>query len=270
MSFLPWSHYPTASLIWIALAVFLLGMTKGGFPIGPVALPILVLVWPGQTDAAKSAVSFMLPLLCVMDVFAVAVYRRHIQWRLILPPAPGALLGVAAASVLFLSNNASAIGVSDRALKFLIGLIGLGFVCYRAVRRTLVERLAATPPPGLLSAGLLGFSAGVTSTLAHAAGPIAQMYLLPRRLPKMQFAATTAAFFFCLNLVKLAPFAMFGRLQKENLLLGASLLPLAPAGVAVGYLLVRSMKSRHYIAFIYIILFLASGLLIVKSLAGAG
>ncbi len=270
MSFLPWTQYPASSLVWIAVAVFLLGMTKGGFPIGPVALPILVLVWPAPADAARGAVSFMLPLLCAMDVFAVAVYRRHIQWRLILPPAPGALLGVAAASALFLSEHASAVVVSDRALKFLIGVIGLGFVGYRAVRRVLVQRLAAAPPPGPVSAALLGFSAGVTSTLAHAAGPIAQMYLLPRKLPKMQFAATTAAFFFCLNLVKVAPFALFGRIQKENLMLGAALLPLAPAGVAAGYLLVRRMDSRRYIAFIYVVLFLASALLIVKSLAGGG
>ena len=115
---------------------------------------------------------------------------------------------------------------------------------------------------------LFGFSAGVTSTLAHAAGPIAQMYLLPRRLPKMQFAATTAAFFFGLNLVKLVPFGALGRLTRDNLLLGACVLPLAPVGVAAGYLLVRAMNNRHYVIFIYVVLSLVSILLMVKSFSG--
>ena len=64
---------------WMGVAVFLLGMSKGGFPVGAIALPVLILIWPDQTHAAKSAVAFMLPLLCVMDIVAWSFYRSHID-----------------------------------------------------------------------------------------------------------------------------------------------------------------------------------------------
>ena len=68
--------------IWpLVLAVFLMGMAKGGFPVGLLALQLVVLLWPGTTDPTRSAMGFMLPMLCVMDIFAVAIYRKHIAWK---------------------------------------------------------------------------------------------------------------------------------------------------------------------------------------------
>ena len=78
---------------------------------------------------------------------------------------------------------------------------------------------------GPVKTGMLGFLAGFTSTLAHAAGPVLQMYLLPQQLSKLHFAGTTAAFFFLLNLIKLVPFALLGRLETGNLLLAGCMLP---------------------------------------------
>ena len=74
-------NHTIQSLAWIALAVFLLGMSKGGFPVGPVALQIFVLFWPAAVDPARAAVSFMLPILCAMDIIAVIFYRKDIVWR---------------------------------------------------------------------------------------------------------------------------------------------------------------------------------------------
>lgn len=257
------SGMPPSHFVWIAASVFLLGLTKGGLPVGPLALPILVLAWPEQSAAARSAVGFMLPLLCLMDVNAVIAWRRHIRWRLIVPLVPWAAIGVAAASLVFLRADGLGAGLSDRVLKFLIGAIGMGFVLHRTLRSP--TRSDAPPRPGPVRVGVMGLAAGVTSTIAHSAGPLAQMYFLALRIPKNEFAATLAGFFFLLNLIKVPPYAVFGMIRSDNLLLAAMLAPLAPVGVLAGWVLVRKMNATHYIRFIHVLLFGASAALIIKS-----
>lgn len=261
------SGMPASTLFWIGLSVFLLGMSKGGFPIGAVALPTLVLVWPEPAQAARSAVGFMLPLLCLMDLFAVAAYRRHIRWSLVRPLLPGAVAGVASASILFLAGETAPIAFSDRALRMAIGLIGIAFCAYRLLRARLLRGLGKRAVSSAAARLLCGLSAGVSSTLAHAAGPVLQMYLLPRGLPKLQYAATTAGFFFLLNLIKAGPFLVFGRITRPNLALGGVLLPLVPMGVAAGYAAVRMTRETHYVALIYGVLFFSSVLLILRTLS---
>ena len=120
------SQYAFLDLFWIGLSLFLIGMSKGGFPVGAIALPILILVWPAQAEAARAAVGFMLPMLCLMDVVALLFYWRHVQWGRIVYLLPAMITGVIVASYLFVSDEAALIAVSDRALKILIG----GWVFY--------------------------------------------------------------------------------------------------------------------------------------------
>ena len=121
------SHYAALDLFWIGLSLFLIGMSKGGFPVGAIALPVLILVWPTQAQAARAAVGFMLPMLCVMDIVALSFYWRKVQWRRLVFLMPATLAGVAVASFLFVSDEAALIAVSDRALKISIGFLGLWF-----------------------------------------------------------------------------------------------------------------------------------------------
>lgn len=241
-----------------------MGMTKGGFPVGSLCLPMLILAWPDQENAAKQVVGFMLPLLCIMDIAAVWFYRRHILWRRIAPLLPGTIIGVLAASLLFLGDSA-AVSLSDRWLKLSVGLIGIFFVLYQFARRRVTTVLGEGGDPSVAAKAGLGVAAGVTSTLAHAAGPVAQMYFLPQGLKKMNLAATMVGFFWVLNLAKLLPFGMLGRLQVSNLRLGGLMLPLIPLGVGGGYWLVRRMKSTAYLRFIYAMLLVTSAVLIGKA-----
>ena len=257
--------YAPMELGWIGLSVFLLGMAKGGVPVGTVALPILILIWPVEHQAGRAAVAFVLPLLCIMDIFAIAFFRKYILWKHIRPLLPSTLLGVVVASMLFVSSEQALLAVSDRTLKTCIGVLGLLFVAYQAMRRWILHRLAeAALPPGLQHI-LFGIGAGLTSTLAHAAAPLMQMYLLPKRLDRLNFAGTMAGFFFLLNLIKLLPFAALGRFNMPDLALGLMLVPLIPLGVATGFLIVRSCKTRVYIGFIYTILFVTSVTLLIKA-----
>lgn len=259
------SQYGALDLFWIGLGLFLTGMSKGGFPVGNIALPILILVWPGQAQAARAAVGFMLPMLCLMDAVALAFYWRKVQWGRLVFLMPGTLVGVAVASVLFVSDASALVAVSDRSLKILIGALGVLFVGYFAAKKWILRHIHASEPDWT-KGSVFGFAAGITSTLAHAAGPVMQMYLLPQQLEKKKYAGTSCAFFWMLNLVKLLPFAMLGRIQPDNLKLGAVLLPVIPLGVAMGWWLTHKTEQKHYTALIYAVLLITSVTLILKAL----
>ncbi len=257
-------HNPT-ELVAVGLSLLLLGMNKGGFPVGSIAIPLLVLVWPSQSSAARGAVGFMLPMLCLMDIVAVTLYRKEIEWKMLRHILPGSLVGVAIASVLFVSEHNAFIAVSDQALKIAIGALGLLFVGYFATRKWIFAQLHHATKPNWTAGTGYGIVAGITSTLAHAAVPVMQMYLLPQHLPKMRFAATMAAYFFILNFVKMIPFTLMGRIQVDNLKLGLVMLPVLPVGVLLGHALVKITKQRHYVGFIYTVLFITSVVLIAKA-----
>ena len=256
--------YSALDLFWIGLSLFLIGMSKGGFPVGAIALPILIIVWPAQAQAARAAVGFMLPMLCLMDVVALAFYWRKVLWGRLVYLMPATIAGVVLASYLFVSDSAM-ISVSDAALKFLIGLLGIVFVVYFAAKKWILQHIHASQP-GWGKGSAFGIAAGVTSTLAHAAGPVMQMYLLPQQLEKKNFAGTSCAFFWILNLIKLLPFAMMGRIQPEGLKLGAVLFPVIPVGVALGWWLTHKTEQKHYTLLIYAVLLITSITLILKAL----
>ncbi|MBM4143257.1 MAG: sulfite exporter TauE/SafE family protein [Lentisphaerae bacterium] len=264
---MPWTHYGPTELAWIGVSVLLISMSKGGFPIGNLAIPVLILVWPDPERAARGAVAFMLPMLCVMDLFAVCLYRRRIRWDVLRPLAGGTVLGVLLATLCFVSADRSLLAVSDRVLKLSIGMLGLAFVLYQYARARILRRMRGHRP-GALRAHALGVTAGLTSTLAHAAMPVMQMYLLPRGLPKKEFAATTAAYFWALNLLKVLPFVWGGRFSGGDLALGALMLPLIPAGVLIGYAIVHVSSPRVYAGFIYAALAVTSVLLVFKGATG--
>ncbi|RKX45158.1 MAG: hypothetical protein DRP64_05195 [Verrucomicrobia bacterium] len=207
---------------------------------------------------------FMLPMLCVMDIVALSFYWRKVQWGRIIYLIPATILGVAVASFLFVSDDAL-VAVSDRVLKIMIGALGILFVGYFAAKKWIVRHLHASEP-NWAKGSVFGFAAGITSTLAHAAGPVMQMYLLPQQLEKKKFAGTSCAFFWMLNLIKLLPFAMLGRIQPDNLKLGAALLPVIPLGVAFGWWMTHKTEQKHYTLLIYAVLLITSVALIFKAL----
>ena len=154
------TEYGGVDLFWIGLSLFLLAMSKGGFPVGTIALPLLILVWPEQGAAARSAVGFMLPMLCLMDLVAMAFYGRRVDWHQLRMLVPAMLAGVAVGAVLFVSSETALLAVSDRMLKLLIGLLGILFVLYFAAKRWILKRLEASKPTWL-SGSVFGFAAGV-------------------------------------------------------------------------------------------------------------
>lgn len=168
------------------------------------------------------------------------------------------------ASILFVTDQG--IGISDRLLKLLIGTLGLLFTAWQLWGGSLRERFSEYRVVNSGRPFSFGLGAGLSSTLAHAAGPVVQMYLLPAKLDKQAFAGTTVFYFLILNGLKLVPFTALGRFSNGQLLSNLWLLPLIPLGVLTGYGLVRIIKQQQYIFFIHCTLIATSLTLILKAL----
>ena len=202
-------------------AVLITGISKTGLGSGSggIAVPLM-----SQVIAPSAAAGIMLPILCVMDVLGLRAYRGKWSWPDLKLMIPAGVLGIAVGALMF--------GLlSVKTTKALLGTVAVGFALYQGIPalRNLQSWLPERVRPWLWC-GLSGF----TSTLAHAGGPPATIYLWPRKLDRITFVATTVFFFTVVNAVKVVPFALLGQLNFTNLGTALVLMPLAPIGVWFG------------------------------------
>ena len=83
------------SFLLALLGVFLIGLSRAGFAtgLGMLSTPLMA-----QAVPARTAIGVILPLLCLADVFTLAVYWRRWDLRLVAWPLGGTLIGIAAAT----------------------------------------------------------------------------------------------------------------------------------------------------------------------------
>jgi uncharacterized membrane protein YfcA len=214
-------------------AIVLMGISKGGFGsgVGLLATPLVALAVPMSQAAA-----IMLPILCVMDLVGLYAYRGRWMREHLGTLLAGGLVGVGLGTLVFGVMN-------DAMLRIGIGAFALVFVAYRTLAAGDGAPAPHSPPRALFWSAL----SGLTSTLIHAGGPPLNVYLLPRRLDKAVFVATTVAFFAVINYVKLVPYAALGLFDARNLLTSAVLAPLAPVGILLGvWLMTRIPQALFY------------------------
>lgn len=241
-------------LVFFAIAVpavLLAGISKGGLSgLGALTVPMLALVLP-PTEAA----AVMLPVLCLMDLFGLWVYRRYCSVAHLRAMLPGALLGIGLGTLAFGH-------LDDGGVRILIGAVAVLFSLNHWLRSAIQKRLTAQRPPSRAQGAFWSAMAGFTSFLAHAGGPPAMIYLLPQRLEKMLFAGTSVVFFAVVNYVKLIPYWWLGQLNAGSLTTALVLSPLAPIGIWLGFWLIKRVEERMFYAVAYVLLFL-SGLKLV-------
>jgi len=235
--------YPEAFWPAAAVAVLLMGISKGGFGagIGLAATPIIAL-----TISAADAAAFLLPLLIVTDVLALRQHRWQFDKSNFIQLASGALIGIAIGWLFFgyFSHN-------QRVLKLGIGILALAFVGFQLVRGALLGALSRrTPRP--IEGIFWGTLAGFFSTLAHAGGPPILMHLMPQKLPKHIFVSTTVLFIFTVNVIKLIPYSQLGLLRVGNLTAIVLLSPLAYVGVKIGVALNRRFSDLWFTRVVYL------------------
>lgn len=205
-----------------SLSAFMIGVAKTGLPgFGVLSIPIMVLT---VGDARLSA-GWLLPILCTADVFAVIYWRRHADVTRLFSLIPWVLIGMAA--------GAAALGLSERVLRMTIGTIVLVMVGVQVWRRS-------RPTAGVSShAAPYGIAAGFSTTVANAAGPVMYLYLLSKRLPKEQFVATGAWFFFVVNLAKVPIYMWHGLFSGRSLAFDLFMAPVVLVGALTGRFVIR-------------------------------
>jgi len=88
--------------------------------------------------------------------------------------------------------------------------------------------------------------AGFTTLVANAAGPLMTVYMLARRLPKMDFVGTGAVFFLLLNFFKVPFMVHLGLINQSSFSFNLMLAPIVVAGAFLGQKLVASIDQRTF------------------------
>jgi uncharacterized membrane protein YfcA len=224
------------SISLIALLVligFLTGLSKtaiGG--IGMVNAALLASVLP-----AKESTGVMLILLITGDLFAIGVYKKHVEWKLLQKLIWPVILGVCIGAY-FLSHS------TDQSLKKTIGWIVLLLVAFYPISTRLQKRdfdISSRFPKTLGTT--LGSMAGFMSMVANSGGPPMSIYLLLRKNSVMNFLGNTAWFFFIINVFKL-PFTLsLGLLDFHSFKYIFPALPAVPIGALIGRRLVSRINQ---------------------------
>ncbi len=236
---------------------WLVGVAKTGVPgLGIFVVPVLSLT---LGDAVASA-GLLLPLLSVADVFAVAYYRRHAEVRKLWELAPWVAVGMAIAAVVLFLPAADFPGGPERWYNGAVGSVVLAMLILHLVRKRQPD---APVPEDVAHAARYGITAGFATTMANAAGPVMNLYLLSKRLPKHEFIATGAWYFLIVNLLKVPIYVPRGMITWESLTIDAYLAPVVVLGALTGRRLFDRIPQRLFERTVLILAALAALMLFV-------
>lgn len=145
--------------------------------------------------------------------------------------------------------------ISDKTVTFLIGLMGVVFCLNTWLRKGPVAAVARpSVGGGLFWGGLTGF----TSFISHSGSPPFQVYVLPQKLPKAEFAGTATLVFALINLAKVVPYQDLRPYSSADLSAALVLIPFAIGGTFVGAYLTRRIPEGLFFRLIQIGLFAVS------------
>ena len=238
-------------------AVILYGISKGGFGggLGVLAVPVMSLV-----ISPVQAAAILLPILCLMDLFGLWAYRY--QWdpvnlRILIP---GAIIGIFIGTLLF--NY-----LTPEIIKLLLGGIAILFTLDYWTRSLRNKQDQASKPNAAWGV-LAGITGGFTSFIAHSGAPPISMYLLPQRMQRTLYVATSVLLFTVINYVKLIPYGWLGLLRVDNLETSLILMPVAVAGVLSGIWLHKKVSDIIFYRVCYSFLFIVGLKLIYDGVVG--
>lgn len=241
-------------------AVILVGLSKGGLggAFALIGVPLLAIVVPPMQAAA-----IFLPILLVMDAVALWAWRSHNSRPTLLAMLPGGILGIAI-------GWATSAYVSVNVMRLLLGSISVLFALRYFVdaARQLQKTEPAAAPERPVAATLWGTLSGYSSFVAHAGGPPFQIYTLPLRLDPLSYTGTSTRFFAIMNAIKVIPYFALGELGTGNLVLSATLLPLALVSTLIGARLVHHLKPHIFYPLMYGMVLIAGGKLLYDGITG--
>lgn len=227
-------------------AAMLIGVNKTAIP-GLGVLPVVMLTLVFET---RLSTGVQLGMLALADLIAVAYYRKHGDWKILLRLLPWALVGIAAGSLIL-----RAIPAGGPGMKRMIGGIVLALMILNIIRKRIAPEQI---PSGIGWSGFYGILLGSTTQLANAAGPISSIYFLAMKLPKEKYLGCCAWFFLILNWLKLPIFALEGRVTWASLQLDLCMIPFLILGGFLGIVLLKKMPQKIFEAVVQLLVLVAS------------
>lgn len=240
-------------LQWLLLAIcaLLVGMSKTGVPgVSLLVVPTLALFFGG-----KPSTGVLLPMLMIADIFGVAWYHRHAEWKYLVKMLPWAFLGLILG--LWVGEK-----VSDEGFKNIIAI--LVFICIGLL--FLKDRKSGKQifPDTWWFAASMGILGGFATMMGNVAGPIFAIYLLAMHLPKNSFIGTTAWFFLIINFTKFPlQFFVWNNISMDFLKLNFLMIPMIGLGAFTGIWLVKKISDQSYRMFVIVVTAISAFLLLI-------
>lgn len=216
------------------IAALCIGLSKAGFS----GISLVAVVLLADTFGARASVGLALPMLIAADLMAVRAFLNHGSWKPVWKLMPPTLLGVLIGWWMLGT-------MSDDTARRAIGICVLAMVIVQGLRRIapLTFQILAHSRGFGVAAGVSG---GLATMLANAAGPIIQLYLLARAIPKMELLGIAARFFLLVNVIKVPMSAQLDLINRESLIINLWLLPAIATGVVAGRWLIGHVPQRLF------------------------
>ena len=224
-------------------AILVYGIGKGGLggAVGDVVVPFMALA-----ISPSLAASILMPILIVMDIFALRHHRRNVDWQQIKDNAAGR--GCRSGHCGPVPETAAGVRAANPDRGYFGGL------CHALRLQAQRDR---TPMRPLWRQHVWCGLGGFTSTAIHAGGGPVSIYLLPQKLDKLKLIGTIVWFFAIINFLKLGAYTYLGGMSIDNLITAAVLMPLAPIGVRIGVYLLHRVSQDLIYRLCYLFLFIS-------------
>jgi uncharacterized membrane protein YfcA len=193
----------------------------------------------------RESTGVVLPMLICGDILSVIAFHQHARWPIIWRMLPPTVIGVIGGYFIMLRLT------SGKVFGPIIGWIVLAMVVLQAARRW-CPRLFEKAPHTRGFAWSMGITAGITTMLANAAGPIMTLYFLAIETPKYELVGTGAWMFLMVNSFKV-PFSWhLGLIHGSSLLFNLVLVPAIAVGTFAGRGLIRYVNQNLFEALLLI------------------
>ncbi|MFT5881567.1 MAG: putative membrane protein YfcA [Crocinitomicaceae bacterium] len=235
----------TELVIILAVSAFFIGVSKAGFS-GVSLISVFLLA---ENFGAKESLGVALPMLIMADLLVYPAYRKYGSWGPVWKFLWPALIGIGLALWGLKS-------FSNETVRVVIGSIILGMVGMQLLRKwapVFFEKMVHSYSFGIAA----GVSGGVATMMANAAGPIMQLYLLSRRMPKMELIGVGARFFLLVNILKLPLSAGLDLITWESLKWDFIMLPVVTLGVLIGKKLLVKVPQKAFEAMVVVFALIA-------------
>jgi len=229
------------------LAALLVGFSKTGIAgLGILIIPLMAGIFP-----AKASVGVLLPMLIFGDLFAVAYYRRHAQWRILCRLLPWVMPGI-------LGGYFALRSLSSAQLAPVLGGLVLMMIVLNLVKDKLGPKLEDRLPHTWWFSALIGLLAGFATMIGNIAGPIMSVYLISMGMKKHEFMGTGAWYYLIVNTVKVPFSASIGLITAASLKFNAMTLPFIAVGAFIGLIVFKRISQKWFTRVILILALIAS------------